>query len=210
MSTMPLRICPRFTFLSASVTDCPARAPVTGRDLFMMLLSCTGTKAPWESGPRTKFVLSDTLPRINVPPTTAPTPVTVNVSSMWNCAGSLLFWQSSSFWAGTRLSQRWRSGRFSPVVLLTLKIGAIRAPFPIAFAAETTSASFCTRRGMRRMPGDLMMRISSLRVFCSTCWGHMSIFVTTKKVAHLRASATPRCSRVIRCTPMFAPTTTMV
>mmetsp|Transcript_39982 Transcript_39982/g.93980 ORF Transcript_39982/g.93980 Transcript_39982/m.93980 type:complete len:206 (+) Transcript_39982:754-1371(+) len=179
-STIPFRTCARLIFLSARVTDWPARAPLTASDLFMIPFSCTGMNLPCESGPRSRLLLSETCPRISVPPTTAPTPATAKVSSMWNCGSSLRVCVSSSFWDGRRLSQRWSNCMPSPVTLLILKIGAILAPLPMALAADTTSASVCTTSGIRLMPGALMMRVRSCIVFCSTCSGDMSILVMTK------------------------------
>eukprot|EP00961_Rhodomonas_salina_P043586 585909-Rhodomonas_salina.2 len=86
----------------------------------MIPFSCTGMNLPCESGPapsrstsarqtsrwivrigtgpvpRSRLLLSETCPRISVPPTTAPTPATAKVSSMWNCGSSLRVCVSSS------------------------------------------------------------------------------------------------------------------
>jgi len=56
-------------------------------------------------------------------------------------------------------------------------------------------------------PGDLKIFLIVSNVFKRISGGLMSIFVTTTKNGIFKIRAIPRCSQVIRDTPMLAPTT---
>mmetsp|Transcript_13862 Transcript_13862/g.32138 ORF Transcript_13862/g.32138 Transcript_13862/m.32138 type:complete len:245 (+) Transcript_13862:610-1344(+) len=197
----------RLNFLTAKVALCPAHALATGRRLFMMLLICTGTNLPRESGPMTRLLRTVISPRSIVPATTAPTPVTWKVSSTWNSPGEP--GASGSVLGGRRLRSMRTRLRSAPVTELVRKMGATRWSLESEREAESTSPSLRTTRGILRTPGERRILERSSMVCWRMLGGHMSTLVTTNSRGSLRARATPRCSRVMRSTPMLAPTTTI-
>lgn len=72
-------------------------------------------------------------------------------------------------------------------------------------ALTMTSSFVLTMTGTFLQPEDLRIRMSSLRLSCSTLGGHMSILVTTTNTGTDSASARPRCSFVMPTMPALAP-----
>mmetsp|Transcript_9063 Transcript_9063/g.28675 ORF Transcript_9063/g.28675 Transcript_9063/m.28675 type:complete len:239 (-) Transcript_9063:1075-1791(-) len=207
-STMPLRTEERFSLcpcgsLMANDALCPAHTSLTGRRLVWMDLIVAGWKAPSGSGPSSRLSPCDTRPAKQVPATTVPTPDTMKESSMWNSAGSERC-DAHSALLGSRCRKVRRKSRPSPETLETRKMGTTR-PEGSALTAVITSEAVRTTMGILLAPGDLRMELSVLTVRLRMWSGAMSTLVTTTNTGILRASAIPRCSFVIRCTPMLAP-----
>lgn len=148
------------------------------------------------------------IPAVIVPETTVPIPVIMKDSSICSWAGLLSFFSQCGR-VGSRFRKVCSIARPSPETFDTRKIGTDLL-WTTFFAATTTSSIDCTMVGILR-PAPLDLRILEMVaiVSSSTCGGAISILVTTTKAGSARLTAMPRCSLVMRVTPMLPPSSSM-
>mmetsp|Transcript_33539 Transcript_33539/g.91855 ORF Transcript_33539/g.91855 Transcript_33539/m.91855 type:complete len:235 (-) Transcript_33539:445-1149(-) len=190
--------------------------PLTPRQMYELPETfCTGTRLQWIErtviwtylfwlGPNQS--LSPTLisPLIRCPPSTVPTPGTVQEASRCTSTSSVS-WGTMRF--GSRLRKECKSSMPSIVTFETMKIGTTASEWMFC-AQRTMSLLLLILIGMRRISGFfrsvvIEWSVSSRTFILSFI---MSVFVTTMANGMFSVLHRNMCSTVILSTPRLPPT----